>query len=170
LRVGHERLEADGGVGYCLAQQKLLSGWFAQTKQVLLQVREPWAAIGSMLTHADPLRKAISAEMPGRPWSRLEHAHWDDVGLWCAQYWLWWNQRCRALSFDFYRVEDLDTPGSRGRLLLESVIGGTLPAATKTNTQKHTRVTRESFRDWPQLVTEIEEQARLFGYHAGQVD
>jgi len=172
--VAHEDIGTHGGVGWGLAAEhsaypgKNLSGNPMPTRhgyrwgQVLHQVREPLAAIGSLLTHTTAVFDFVEADLnlgQGGP-SRLFRA---------ARYWLRWNERCEALAEWTFRVEDL-RQGTPAWAELCRRLGVAVPDAfprvpRNTNARKADRVVAWSELDaWPDLRGRIQAAAARYGY------
>jgi hypothetical protein len=87
-KIGHERTDIDGSVGYHLA--------IVKPKNCFHQVRHPLKQIASMLDH--------------QAWSFMKNVVniGDDEGLLgCMQYWLRWNELLEEFCIWRYQIEQL---------------------------------------------------------------
>ena len=151
----HEKLGDDGGVGWTLTLPGYRHRWRA-CDTILHQVREPWACVSSMTTHARGLY-VKTQKIVGR------YTDLDNVALCAAEWWLRHNAMCAGLAEWTYRIEDV-WKGTSAAATLRDYAGVTrlwFPPRD-TNDRAHRMVNAGELPK--HLVDEINALAGAWGY------
>jgi hypothetical protein len=154
LFFGHERIEANGGIGWPLALPSYRRAW-PERAIIWHQVRAPLPTIGSLTTHTDSVWRAVSKAIP-------VPVEMDPVQR-AALYYLEYNRYCAELAEWTYRVEDLATNGTQTRQRFEVHFGRSFTCPpSDTNSRLHTEIKWADINE--PLRTEVTELARSYGY------
>jgi len=158
LDFGHEKLGADGGIGWVMTLPGYRHRW-KPDDTILHQIREPWACISSMLTHNQKLWKQ-AATVVGPFSARFRRIK-------AAEYYVRHNCLCAELAEWTYRVEDF-IPATIETAKLFAVVGATQGGFTwparDLNHRRHTILGPTDYTDRPDLLAQIADLSKRFGY------
>lgn len=168
IEIGHERLKKDGISSWYLASKKnkvvvgpSLNDLKRFDKLIIHQVREPLAAISSMLSSGSPSWKFLSTEIP-------IDIQQDTKILRSMKYYYYWNNQTEEIADVRIKAEEFS-------LVIQDVLERNnikftpsnidLTKNSKINTRKHPKLTWDNlYRENEKLTEKIRILGAKYGY------